>query len=78
MICYSVNLFLFIIRLHPLGRTLNLSGGTLQRQIILDCVPSSEGGGAMVTGAGGRQTELAGAEIGDAGRHELILIAVNP
>ena len=33
MICSSVNRFLFIVRLHLLGRTLNLSGGNLQWQV---------------------------------------------
>jgi hypothetical protein len=33
MICSSVNRFLFIVRLHLLARTLNLSGGNLQGQV---------------------------------------------
>ena len=33
MICSSVNRFLFIVRLHLLGRTLNLSEGNLQWQL---------------------------------------------
>ena len=33
MICSSVNRFRFIVRLHLLGRTLNLSGGNLQGQV---------------------------------------------
>lgn len=36
MICCAVNRFPFIVRLHLLARTLNLSGGNLQWQVIDD------------------------------------------
>jgi hypothetical protein len=35
MICSSAKRFLFIVRLHLLGRTLNLSGGNLQWQVTV-------------------------------------------
>ena len=36
MICSSVNRFVFIVRLYRLGRTSNLSGGTLQWQVTTE------------------------------------------
>jgi hypothetical protein len=39
MICSSAKRFLFIVRLHLLGRTLNLSGGNLQWQVTFHQAP---------------------------------------